>query len=203
MVLGRFWFFPFVPRHDDVVDHERGVWGGVASLVGRRARLVWVVTALALTGAALFTTQLDADGLTTAESFTTDVDSVKGQDVLARHYPAGSGVPVNVIGDQADADRLLDVVADVDGVADARLVTDAPAAGGDPAAPTAPAGPPKVVDGKVLVEAVLTEASDSPRAEATVLDLRSAVTRSAPTCSSAAAPRSSTTSRPSRHGTPG
>ena len=111
MVLGRFWFFPFVPRHDDVVDHERGVWGGVASLVGRRARLVWVVTALALTGAALFTTQLDADGLTTAESFTTDVDSVKGQDVLARHYPAGSGVPVNVIGDQADADRLLDVVA--------------------------------------------------------------------------------------------
>ncbi len=175
MVLGRFWFFPFVPRHDDVVDHERGVWGGVASLVGRRARLVWVVTALALTGAALFTTQLDADGLTTAESFTTDVDSVKGQDVLARHYPAGSGVPVNVIGDQADADRLLDVVADVDGVADARLVTDAPAAGGDPAAPTAPAGPPKVVDGKVLVEAVLTEASDSPRAEATVLDLRSAV----------------------------
>ena len=84
--------------------------------------------------------------------------------MLARHCPAGSGVPVNVIGDQADADRLLDVVADVDGVADARLVTDAPAAGGDPAAPTAPAGPPKVVDGKVLVEAVLTEASDSPSA---------------------------------------
>jgi len=175
MLLGRYWFFPFVPRHDDVVDHERGIWGKVASLVGRRARLVWVATAVALTGAALFTTQLDADGLTTAESFTTEVDSVVGQDVLARHYPAGSGVPVSVIGDRADADRILDVVTAVDGVSDARLVTDS-ASAGDPGA-TTPAGPPKVVDGKVQVEAVLTAASDSPRAEATVLELRSAVDR--------------------------
>src|SRR5215210_2329071 len=116
LVAGRYWFFPFVPRHDDVVTHERGIWGAVARLVGRRARVVWVVTALVLGGAALFTTQLDAGGLTTAESFTTDVDSVRGQEVLARHYPAGSGVPVSVIGDRADADRLVDVAGGVPGV---------------------------------------------------------------------------------------
>ena len=105
MLFGRYWFLPFVPRHDDVVTYERGLWGRVAALVGRRARVVWVTTALVLVGAALFTTQLDADGLTTAEPFTTEVDSVVGQEVLARHYPAGTGVPVSVIGDEADAER--------------------------------------------------------------------------------------------------
>jgi putative drug exporter of the RND superfamily len=163
MVFGRYWFFPFVPRHDDVVTHDRGVWGAVARLVGRRARMVWITTALVLAGAALFTTQLDAGGLTTAEQFTTDVDSVKGQEVLARHFPAGSGVPVSVIGKQQDASRLVDVARGVPGVADAQLVTDEGAQ------------TPRVVDGKVQVQAVLTVAADSPAAENTVLHLRSAV----------------------------
>jgi RND superfamily putative drug exporter len=163
MVLGRYWFFPFVPRHDNVVTHDRGIWGWVARLVGRRARIVWVATALVLAGTALFSTQLNADGLTTAESFTTDVDSVRGQDVLARHFPAGSGVPVSVIGAQQDASRLVDVARGVPGVADAQLVTDEGAQ------------TPKVVDDKVQVQAVLTASADSPAAENTVLRLRSAV----------------------------
>ncbi len=172
MVAGRYWFWPFVPRHDNVVGHERGLWGRVAALVGRRARLVWVVTAAVLAGAALFTTQLDADGLTTAEQFTTDVDSVVGQEILSAHYPAGSGVPVSIIGDEQDAGGLVEVVRGVDGIADAQLTTTGPATA---TGQTEPGGPPKVVDGKVQVEAVLTVASDSPAAENTVLRLRSAV----------------------------
>jgi RND superfamily putative drug exporter len=163
MVAGRYWFYPFVPRHDDVVTHERGLWAGVAGLVGRRARLVWVVTALVLAGAALFSTQLKAEGLQTADQFTTEVDSVVGQEVLERHYPAGSGVPVSVIGGRAEATRLLALVKDDRGIAEAQLVTTG--------SPTAPA---KVVDGKVQVQAVLADSSDSPAAEATVLRLRSA-----------------------------
>ena len=80
------------------------------------------------------------------------------------------GVPVSVIGDEADADRLLEVVRDTPGVADA-AADDRPA----PASATGqtePGGPPKVVDGQVQVEAVLTVASDSPEAEQTVLRLR-------------------------------
>ncbi len=173
MLFGRYWFFPFVPRHDDVVSHERGLWGRVSRLVGQRARAVWLITALALTGAALFTTQLDADGLTTAEQFTTEVDSVQGQEVLARHYPAGTGVPVSVIGEQADAERLLDVVNGVPGIADTQLVVDGPP--GAPGAAEPSNAAPKVVDGKVQVEAVLTAAADSTEAEDTVLRLRSAV----------------------------
>ena len=167
MVLGRYWFFPFVPRHDDVVTYEKGIWGRVAALVGRRPRAVWVTTALALVAAALFTTQLQADGLTTAEQFTTEVDSVAGQEVLGRHFPAGTGVPVSVIGPQDEADELVDVVSGVEGVASAALTVDGPP--GDTTAP------PRVVDDQVQVSAVLETASDSPEAEATVLRLRSAV----------------------------
>jgi RND superfamily putative drug exporter len=173
MLLGRYWFFPFVPRHDDDVDHERGTWGRVARFVGRRARVVGTVTALALTGLALFTTQLDATGLSTAEQFTTEVDSVAGQEVLARHYPAGTGVPVSVIAAEADADQALSVVKGVDGVADAALTVDGPP--GPAGAPTPPGAPVKVVDGRVQVQAVLDDPSDSPAAEDTVLRLRSAV----------------------------
>jgi RND superfamily putative drug exporter len=168
MVAGRYWFFPFVPRHDNDVSHDRGIWGKVARLVGRRARLVWVGTALALAFAALFTPLLDADGLTTEEQFTTEVDSVEGQQVLAEHFPAGTGVPVSVIGPEPESDRLLDIVRDVEGVAGADLVTDAPAG-----APVG--GEPKVLDGLVQVQAVLAVASDSPEAEQTVLRLRGAV----------------------------
>ena len=173
MVFGRYWFYPFVPRHDNVTSHERGLWGRIASFVGRRARVVGTVTALALTGLALFTTQLEATGLTTAEQFTTDVDSVQGQEVLARHYPAGTGVPVSVTGDQAAAQQLLGVVKAVPGVADAALTPEGARAPGG--APGASSGPPKVVDGRVQVQAVLAVAADSPEAESTVLRLRSAV----------------------------
>ncbi|HEU0102906.1 MAG TPA: MMPL family transporter [Mycobacteriales bacterium] len=170
MVLGRYWFWPIVPRHDNVVSHDTGLWARVAGLVGRRARTVGTATALLLVVAALFTTQLDAKGLTTAEQFTTEVDSVVGQDVLGRHYPAGTGTPVSVIGPEQDAQRLLALVGGVEGVADAQLRS------ATPAGPTGPAaGPPTVLDGQVQVQAILTEAADTPGAEDTVLRLRSAV----------------------------
>jgi len=173
LVAGRYWFFPFVPRHDDVVRDERGLWSRVAALVGRRTRLVWVATALVLAIAALFTTQLNATGLTTAEQFTTEVDSVAGQSVLERHFAAGTGVPLSVIGAQEDASQLLGVVRGVPGVAAAELRTDSPAIPGAPPE----AAPPKVVDGKVQAQAILAVPADSPEAEEVVVRLRSAVDR--------------------------
>jgi RND superfamily putative drug exporter len=168
LVAGRYWFWPFVPRHDDVVDHDHGLWGRVARVVGARARLVGALTVLALVVAALFAPTLDTEGLTTAEQFTTEVDSVQGQEVLGRHYPAGTGVPASVIGDADRADDLLRVVRGVEGVAAAELVTAAPPG-------SAPGGPPAVVDGKVQVQAVLAVPSDTPEAERTLLRLRAAV----------------------------
>jgi RND superfamily putative drug exporter len=173
LVFGRYWFWPFVPRHDEQPAVERGLWWRVANLVGRRARAVAALTTLGLLAAAMFTTTLEAEGLTTAEQFTTEVDSVQGQEVLARHFPAGTGVPTSVIGKQADSSQLLEVVSSTEGVASARLVTDTPP--GQPPAPDAPPAAPKVVDGLVQVEALLAASADSPEAEQTVRRLRSSV----------------------------
>ena len=149
----------------------------------------------------LFTTSLDTRGLATAEQFTTEVDSVVGQEVLARHFPAGTGVPVNVIGPADRADAVLEVVRATPGVASAALTSDGPPA--PPGAP-APAGPPRQVDGRVQVQALLAARVGQPggRGHRPAAALGRGRGR-ARTCSSAAARRSCTTSRPSRRATTG
>ncbi|NHC12479.1 MMPL family transporter [Motilibacter deserti] len=170
VTLGRHWFWPFVPRHDEVPTAGRGIWGRVAELVGSRTRLVGAATAIVLVALAAMIFRLDATGLTTEEQFTNEVPSVLGQEVLGEHFPGGTGTPASVIGPQDEGERILEVVRADPGVASAALRPEAPPAQGATAE-----GPPKVVDGQVQVEAVLTDAPDSPAAEDTVLRLRSAV----------------------------
>ncbi|WP_231126616.1 MMPL family transporter [Motilibacter aurantiacus] len=170
VTLGRHWFWPFVPRHDEAPAAGRGLWGKVAALVGSRARVVAAATAVVLIGLAAAIFRLDATGLTTEEQFTNEVPSVLGQEVLGAHFPGGTGTPASVIGPQGDADRILQVVQSDPGVAQAFVVPEAP-----PGAGAQEGAPPKVVDGQVQVQAVLSDAPDSPAAEDTILRLRSAV----------------------------
>ena len=48
LLLGRYWFWPFVPRARPEPVEAGGVWAAVARLVGRRPRAAWVGTTLAL-----------------------------------------------------------------------------------------------------------------------------------------------------------
>src|SRR6185503_3269275 len=84
-LAGRVVFWPFRPAYGSEPAEEHGVWGRVAGLVGRRPRLVWMVTALVLLGFAAGITRLDADGIPQTESFTTTTDSAAGQDLVAAH----------------------------------------------------------------------------------------------------------------------
>ena len=43
-------------------------------------------------------TQLEANGLQSKDSFRTDPEAVTGEVVLARHFAAGAGNPVQVVG---------------------------------------------------------------------------------------------------------
>ncbi len=88
------------------------------------------------------------------------------QQTLARHFPGGSGNPAVII---ADADRLDPVLAaarDTEGVASADAVTASGRPGG---------GDPKVVDGRVRIDATLQAPADSDAAKSTVARLRAAV----------------------------
>ena len=77
-----------------------GFWARVGRAIARRPRIVWIGTALVLGVMALGLTGLNASGLTKADSFREHPDSVAGEQVLARHFPAGAGQPVIVIGNQ-------------------------------------------------------------------------------------------------------
>ena len=163
LLFGRRIFWPIVPRVDHVHAEDsvgrRGIWGRVAGIVGRHPRRTWVLALVALLACAAFAPTLKAGGITQSQLFLNKVESVTGQEVLARHFPAGSGSPVQIIATQAKAEQALTAIKSVDGVASAFVGQ-------------ALGVPPKVVDGNVLIQATLTTAADSPAAENVVEALR-------------------------------
>src|SRR6476660_5483691 len=168
LLIGRRIFWPQVPRIDHVHSADavgtRGIWGRVAGMVGRRPRRTWVVTLLALAACAAFLPTLNARGIAQSDLFLTKVDSVTGQEVLARHFPAGSGSPVQVAVPQDKADAVVQVLNSTDGVSNAQVGL-------------VPGQPPKVVDGQVIVQATLDAAADSVAAEDTIETLRTSLDR--------------------------
>jgi len=163
-----------------------GLWGRLARGVGRRDRLVWVVTSVVLLGCAAFLPTFRADGTSQADVFLTDVDSVAGEDVLAAHFPAGVVQPAVVIVPADEVDAVVEAAGQVDGVQQAAPYAGAPAggapAGGAPGGPGGadPAAEPVVVDGKVRVDVTTEAAADTTEGVATVERLREAVHEAAP-----------------------
>jgi putative drug exporter of the RND superfamily len=171
LLFGRRIFWPIVPRVDHVHAEDsvgrRGIWGRVAAMVGRHPRRTWVLTLVVLLACAAFVPTLKAGGVTQSQLFLNKVESVTGQEVLARHFPAGSGSPVDIIAPEAKAAQALAEAKSVNGVASAFVGQ-------------APGTPPKVVDGNVLIQATLTPAADSPDAEVVVEQLRIRLDRVGP-----------------------
>nr|WP_189194834.1 MMPL family transporter [Micromonospora fulviviridis] len=164
---GRWAFWPRRPRFDHADPRtEHGIWGRIAGFVARRARTVWVVTAVVLAALALGVTQLGATTLGQSDLFTQRTDSVAGQEVIARHYPAGTGSPATIFTNQATAQQVAQVAQGVPGVSSVR-----------PFSRQGPAGPPEVVDGRVQLQATLADPPDSNGAERAIRELRAAVHR--------------------------
>lgn len=163
----RFVFWPRIPRPS--ADATRtSTWDRVAALVGRRARAVWVVTALVLLAGAAWVPTLRASGTDQDDVFLTEVESVVGGEVLAEHFTAGEVSPITVFVPQQDAERVLALLPGVAGVERAQVFAPAPDA------------PPVVVDGMVRVDAVTTVASDSQEATTVVQRVRDAVHEASP-----------------------
>jgi RND superfamily putative drug exporter len=172
LLLGRWAYWPFRPMYGSEHRDTKGLWGGVARLVGRRARAVWLLTFVVLAACAAFVPTLNEDPVPQTDTFLTEVDSVKAQDILDSKFPSDESSPVIVV---ARRDALPDVVATLkahDGVA-ADGVTYLPA--GPPSGSTPPQ--PKVVDGDVVVFANLEGSAESAAAADTVRSLRTDLDR--------------------------
>ncbi len=95
LITGRRIFWPRVPHDGDAADgHVR--WTALGRRIARRPRRVWVGSTLVLGVLALGLTQAQLSTSASA-SFTSKVESLTGQELLAKGFPAGSAAPVDVI----------------------------------------------------------------------------------------------------------
>jgi RND superfamily putative drug exporter len=99
--------------------------------------------------------QLAASGLQQGDQFTTQQPSETGEHALSRHFPAGAGQPVTVIGNAAQSAAIRSAFAGVRGITE---VAD-----------------PETKDGLVMFDGTLAAVPDSAEAQRTVERVRAAV----------------------------
>src|SRR4051812_28027488 len=96
-IFGRNWFWPRIPQVGEAgVDQTHGFWRRIGDRVAVRPRAVWITGSIVLAILAANLLNLDT-GLTSGNSFRGEVDSVQGQKILARNFPAGASAPSDVI----------------------------------------------------------------------------------------------------------
>ena len=93
-----------------------GVWARIGARIARAPRRTWVVTSLLLAIASLGVLQLNAVGLSNKDSYYTTPPSVIGEEIAAKHFPAGAGSPVLILANEAAARQVAAALEAVDGV---------------------------------------------------------------------------------------
>ncbi|MGI8512513.1 MAG: MMPL family transporter [Solirubrobacteraceae bacterium] len=123
VICGRRAFWPRVPHYgDEGVDVTHGGWRRVGERVAASPRRVWIGALVLLGVLSLGMFNLD-NGLTTGNSYRDKVESVEGQDLIAKSFPAGANAPTDIIvPDAARVPAVLAAVRAAPGVADVRRV---------------------------------------------------------------------------------
>ncbi|NUP40139.1 MAG: MMPL family transporter [Streptomyces sp.] len=154
VIVGRWVFWPAVPHVGTPEPTATGVWARIGQRISRRPRLVWTTTAVVLGALGFGLFAINADGLSQADSFTNTPDSVVGQRVQDRYFPAGGGQPLVVIADAGAAARVTAALRTLPGVVPATVGT--------------PPGVAPQKNGRVYLEATLAGRPDTDAARATV-----------------------------------
>lgn len=171
VLLGRWIFWPKVPKYDHADEKLSGLWAKIGSLVDRKPKQIGIATALTLLIFAGFSLSLNTSGVAQTEVFTTKQDSVTGLERLGLHFPSGEGTPVEIV---VKEDRVASVTAALLSIDDVAAV--APVTLRDPVTGL-PTSKPKIVDGQILLNATLAVAADSDEAKRLIPDMREAVKR--------------------------
>jgi len=155
VIFGRWVFWPLVPRFGSDEPTAHGRWARVGAWIRPQPRRVWIVTSLLLAVACLGWFKLDANGLTTEESYTKEFDSIVGQRVLTEHGLVDQSTPIMVVADAAKGDDVRAALATVPGL-------DAPS-------------PAITLGGVAFTQAAMQTDATSDAAFRTVEDARAAV----------------------------
>ncbi|WP_083532441.1 MMPL family transporter [Brevibacterium epidermidis] len=199
MIIGRAVFWPFLPRvQAETAKPKRGIWARIAEAVAEHPRRIWVTLVIILAIPLLALPQFKAEGVPQSDFVLGDSEARDGQDILAEHFPGGSGSPAQIVVAKDELNDAAKAVGRLGGVESMTVVAnDSPsgtlsigkdgeleqprgrpeAAGSDVSGQSDASGQPTPteVDGNVLLEATLTSVADSDEAEATVTEIRDAV----------------------------
>ncbi|WP_345695890.1 MMPL family transporter [Kitasatospora terrestris] len=154
VAVGRWVFWPVKPDYGTAEPTRTGRWAHIGGWIARRPRRVWTGTALALAVCTLGLISLNATGLTTAGTFTGKPDSVAGQQVLAAHFPGGTGAPLSVVSAAGQVAEVRQAVGATEGIS--------------------ATSPPVEKSGQAFFQATMTDPPDSDQAKATVDRVRDA-----------------------------
>ena len=155
VICGRWVFWPVRPSFGTAEPTTTGFWARTGLAIGRHPRRVWAGTVLVLGAMAIGLVGLNANGLTNKGSFRGHPDSVIGEAVSDRHFPAGAGTPIQVVTNTTQASQVETALAGVPGVVD----------------PTAP-----IAKGSTAyLTATMTAAPDNSAGYATIDRVRAAV----------------------------
>jgi RND superfamily putative drug exporter len=155
VITGRWVFWPVKPAYGSTEPTTRGFWARVGRGIAVRPRVVWISTVIVLGAMSVGLAGLHAHGLTNAQSFRGQPDSVAGQTVLDQHFPGGAGQPVEVFGNPGSGPQVAATLRSVDGLT---AVTR-----------------PVTLARHAYIEATLTSAPDSQAAYDTIDRARTAV----------------------------
>ena len=148
VIVGRWIFWPVRPTFGSPEPTTTGLWARVGALISPRPRATWVVTTMLLLAASVGVIGLNANGLTQAQGFRSEPDSITGEQVAQQHFPGGAGSPLVVVTDAAAAEAVAAELQSTEGIA----AVDEPVTIGD----------------RTLLQATLADAPDSDEAYATV-----------------------------------
>ncbi len=107
LIFGRKLFWPFIPKAGTQGLSDEGPWARISKGLGRHPRRIWIGTGVTLIALCFGLLDLST-GLTQDQSYRTKTESVDGQHLIARSFPAGASQPATVI---AAADKTAQVLA--------------------------------------------------------------------------------------------
>jgi RND superfamily putative drug exporter len=116
VIFGRWFFWPVHPTYGSADHTQTGFWAKIGQRIALAPRATWIATSAVLAISVLGVFQLNAVGLQNKDAFYGKPDSVVGEEVLSRHFPAGSGQPVVVIAKADQAAPVRTAMADVEGI---------------------------------------------------------------------------------------
>ncbi len=120
VLFGRGLFWPYIPRFGSANPSQSGPWARLGTFVSKKPIAVAALGVLLLAGLSAGATQLQT-GLAQTERFIATPEAVRGQQIIADSFAAGSGSPTAVIVNSSYADAALELVSSTDGVDSASI----------------------------------------------------------------------------------